>query len=321
MKLNRICFLDADTFGLDFDFSAIEKLAPLTVFGSTSAEQTLERVAGFEAVITNKVVLDESILRNAPSLKLICVAATGTNNIDLKAAESRGIHVCNAVAYSTNSVAQHCLALCLELMHKNRHRNMRARSDWSHSEVFSMVGSDFEELSSKRWGILGLGAIGSRVAELAHAFGAEVVYHSVSEGLWNTKFECVTLDELITTSDILSIHTSLRASTRYLFDKSRFNSLKQGVIFLNMARGEICEPTALLDWLRHADYGGVGLDVLEQEPPVLNHPVLLLEDPRILITPHMAWTSVQSRQRLLETIIDNIDAFQRGQLINGVRSD
>lgn len=318
MKLNRICFLDADTFGTDFDFGEINQLAPLTVYPHTCQNELAGRISGYEAVITNKVVLSERVLLNSPDLKLICVAATGTNNVDLEAASTMGIQVCNAVGYSTDSVAQHCLAVCLELIHKNRLRDEQSRLDWPKSKVFSLVGSNFSELSSKCWGILGLGAIGCRVAELASAFGSEVIYHSVSGQTTSSKFRSVSFDELLKLSDVLSIHTSLRHNTKHLFNEAAFEKLKSEVIFLNMARGDICDPVALLEWIKKGQYLGIGLDVIDQEPPSQSHSLLGFRDPRIVLTPHMAWTSIQSRQRLLQQIIDNIRSFVEGNLKNRV---
>lgn len=318
MKLNRICFLDADTFGTDFDFGEIAQLAPLTLYPHTFQEELLERISGYEVVITNKVTLGEKALMNSPNLKLICIAATGTNNVDLKVASKMGIQVCNAVGYSTHSVAQHCLAVCLELIHQNRLRDVQSRLDWPKSKVFSMVGSNFSELSSKCWGILGMGAIGCRVAELASAFGSEVIYHSVSGQKTSSRFLSVSFDELLKRSDVISIHTSLRKNTKYIFNKVAFEKLKPEVIFLNMARGDICDPVALLEWVEKGQYHGVGLDVLDQEPPSHSHPLLNLKDPRVLLTPHMAWTSIQSRRRLLQQIIDNIRSFAEGNLKNKV---
>ncbi len=315
MKLNRICFLDAATFGVDYDFNDLSKLASLTVYSHTDSEDTLERIRGFDIVITNKVVLNEAVLSKATELKLICVAATGTNNVDLQFAESRGIQVCNAVGYSTHSVAQHCMALCLELMHRNRQRNQDCLRNWSKSKVFSLVGSQFDELNSKRWGILGLGSIGSKVAQLASAFGAEVVYHSVSGQSFHSDYLSVSFEELLRTSDVLSVHTSLRSETTHLFDHQEFALMKPDVIFLNMARGQICEPHALISWLKSGEFLGVGLDVIDQEPPPNNHTLLNLGDSRVLITPHMAWTSRQSRQRLLAQIVRSIRSYQREEVL------
>ena len=310
MKHNRICFLDAATFGVNYDFSKLRELAPLTVYSSTEPQETLERIKGFDIVITNKVILDASVIARATDLKLICVAATGTNNIDLRFAESRGIQVRNATGYSTSSVAQHCLSLCLELIHKNRLRHDDCLLNWSKSKVFSMVGTDFDELSSKRWGVLGLGAIGRQVAKLASAFGAEVVYHSVSGKSSHTDYPSVSLVELLESSDVVSVHTSLREETFHLLSNKEFGILKPNVVFLNMARGQICDPLALVKWLKTSQFLGVGLDVIDQEPPSQDHALLKLNDPKIIITPHMAWTSRQSRHRLLEQMVTSIKSYQ-----------
>jgi len=310
MKQNRICFLDAETFGADYSFSELNELAPLTIYSSTEPQEILERIKGFDIVITNKVILDASVLTEASELKLICVAATGTNNIDLKFAQSRGIQVCNATGYSTHSVAQHCMSLCLELIHKNRLRHDDCLLNWPKSKVFSMVGTNFDELNSKRWGILGLGSIGKQVAKLASAFGAEVVYHSVSGRSSHTDYQSVSFGELLESSDVLSVHTSLREETFHLLSDREFDMLKSDVVFLNMARGQICDPVALLNWLKSGRFLGVGLDVIDQEPPSQDHALLHLNDPKVIITPHMAWTSRQSRHRLVEQIINSIRSYQ-----------
>ncbi len=310
MKQNRICFLDAATFGVDYDFGELSDLAPLTVHFFTEPQDTIERIRGFDIVITNKVVLDAAILAEAVDLKLICVAATGTNNVDLKFAESRGIQVCNATNYSTHSVAQHCMSLCLELIHKNRSRSKDCLRNWPKSKVFSMVGTNFDELNLKRWGILGLGSIGRQVAKLASAFGAEVVYHSVSGKASHSDYLSVSLDELLESSDVISVHTSLREETRYLFGDREFKMLKSSVVFLNLARGEICDPDALVKWLKTGHFLGVGLDVIDEEPPSVDHELLNINDSRIIVTPHMAWTSRQSRCRLLKQIIESIRSYQ-----------
>ena len=320
MKLNHICFLDAATFGVNFDFSELRRLAPVTIHSNTDPQDTLDRIKGSDIVITNKVGLDEAVLSKATELKLICVAATGTNNIDLKFADSRGIQVCNAVGYSTHSVAQHCMALCLELIHRNRQRHRDCVKNWSKAKVFSLVGSEFDELSSKRWGILGLGSIGSQVAKLACAFGSEVVYHSVSGKSYNSRYLSVSFEELLRTSDVLSVHTSLRSETMHLLNHKEFELLKPDVLFLNMARGQICEPNALITWLKSGKFLGVGLDVLDREPPSIDHALLNVRDSRLLITPHMAWTSRQSRHDLLKQIVRNIESYQREEaLVNTVR--
>ncbi|WP_237058167.1 D-2-hydroxyacid dehydrogenase [Microbulbifer sediminum] len=277
---------------------------------TTSPAQVAERIAGADVVITNKVVLDRQLIENATDLKLICVCATGTNNVDHNAAEDRGIPVRNVAGYAGASVPQHALALILGLAtrwHQYHSDVMAGR--WSQSPVFCMLDYPVMELAKKKLGIIGYGDLGRTTADLGRALGMEVL---VAESLSGEKKSGrVPLQRLLAESDVISLHCPLTAETDRLVNREFLAAMKPGTLLVNTARGGLVDEPALADALRSGHLGGAALDVLSVEPPPADHPLLAGDIPNLIITPHSAWISRESRQRLLDGVVANIREWRR----------
>ena len=305
----KIVLLDTLTFG-ETDLGGFDKLGEVVKYKTTSSEETCGRIEDADVVVTNKVVIDDGLMAAAPLLKLICVAATGMNNIDLAAAAKRGISVKNVAGYSTDSVIQHTFSMLFYLMGHSRYYDEYVKSgEWQKSPIFTNVSKPFFELKGKTWGIIGLGEIGRGVAKIATAFGAEVIYHSTSGENRNRDYLRVELGALLQNSDIITIHAPLNDATRNLIGLSELMQVKRGVYLLNLGRGGIINES---DLARAVDAREiyVGLDVLEKEPMGDPHPLMGLKNPeRLYITPHIAWASVEARERLISSIIENITDF------------
>lgn len=306
----KAVFLDAKTLGDDIDLSPIEKVCDPEVFETTTKEQLHSRIEGANIIITNKVVIDNEALDHAKALKLICVAATGMNNIDLQSAKERGITVKNVKGYSTESVAQHTFAMLFYLLHQLRYYDTYVKEGgWSKSDIFTHIQKPFWEIAVKRWGIIGLGAIGKAVAKIATAFGANVVYHSTSGNNLDAPYTHLPLERLLSTCDIVSIHAPLNAHTQNLIDKEKLALLKKGAILLNLGRGGIVNESALAQAIDTQEIYAA-LDVTEREPTESHSALLSLSHPeRLLITPHIAWTSIEARKALVGTIAGHIQSF------------
>jgi len=303
--------LDAATLGSDINLSEVEKLVKLTTYQTTNSDQTIERVKKADIIITNKVVIGKNEMVNTKCLKLICVAATGTNNIDIEEAKKRNIVVANVKNYSTEAVAQHTLSLILALQNSLINFAQESKSgNWSKSPVFTMLNHPFYELKGKKLGIIGYGTIGKRVAELAKVFGMEIMIGK-RKGVNYSDRERIDLDSLIKESDIITVHTPLSKSTRNLFATKEFEQMKRSAVIINTARGGIINETDLCNALKNKDIRAAAIDVTEYEPIPGNHPLLELDN--IIITPHIAWTSVESRKKLLEGIVQNIRMFKEGK--------
>lgn len=305
----KIVILDALTYG-DTSLAGFETLGDVTIYQTTSAEETCERVKEAEVIVTNKVVINDAVMEAAPSLKLICVAATGTNNIDHDAAARRAIAVKNVAGYSTDAVVQHTFSMLFYLMGHSRYYDQYVKNDsWQKEAVFAHIGPSFSELRDKTWGIIGLGEIGRNVARIASAFGANVCYYSTSGKNENSEYEKTTLSRLIENSDIISIHAPLNASTENLISHSELLQMKDGAVLLNLGRGGIVDEDAL-SVIIDVKPIFVGLDVLAKEPMKTPHPLLAVKHPeRLYITPHIAWTSREARERLIAATIENIEKF------------
>lgn len=305
----KIVILDALTYG-DTSLAGFETLGDVTIYQTTSAEETCERVKEAEVIVTNKVVINDAVMEAAPSLKLICVAATGTNNIDHDAAARRAIAVKNVAGYSTDAVVQHTFSMLFYLMGHSRYYDEYVKNgSWQKEAVFAHIGPSFSELRDKTWGIIGLGEIGRNVARIASAFGANVCYYSTSGKNENSEYEKTTLSRLIENSDIISIHAPLNASTENLISHSELLQMKDGVVLLNLGRGGIVDEDAL-SVIIDVKPIFVGLDVLAKEPMKTPHPLLAVKHPeRLYITPHIAWTSREARERLIAATIENIEKF------------
>lgn len=302
----KIVILDAATFG-ETDLSDFNDLGEVAVYQTTSAEETLERVKNADVIVTNKVVIDATTMDAASNLKLICVAATGMNNVDLEHAAQKEIAVKNVAGYSTDSVIQHTFSMLFYMMGHSRYYDEYVKSgEWQQSPIFTNVAKPFFELKGKKWGIIGLGEIGRGVADIAKAFGAEVVYFSTSGKNANSDYEQTTFTKLLETCDIVTIHAPLNAQTKGLIGHSELLMLKDGAVLLNLGRGGIVTESALAAIIDVKEIY-VGLDVLEKEPMSDPHPLMKVEHKeRLYITPHIAWTSVEARDRLIASVAKNI---------------
>jgi glycerate dehydrogenase len=312
-------FLDlASLAESDLDLSGLQQVLPAwQTYPATAPEQRLPRIADAEVVVTNKVVLDGPVLRAAPKLKLVCVTATGTNNIDLQAAAERGILVCNVTAYATDSVAQHVMAVMLA--HHTRlfdyHAAVR-RGDWSNSPQFCLLDYPVRELRGMTLGIVGHGELGRGVERLASAFGMQVSIAQRPGG--EPRAGRVPLQALLPRVDVLSLHVPLTEATRNLIDAAALSLMQPHALLINTARGAVVDNAALADALRNGVIGGAAMDVLDVEPPPLDHPLLADDIPNLILTPHTAWAGRQARQNVVDQTRDNIAAWLRGEPRNRV---
>ncbi len=313
----KIVILDAETIGKDIDLSLFEELGEVTVFDKTNPEQTAERIKGADAIILNKIKLDESNLNTAKNLKLICLTATGFDNVDIKYARKNGIAVCNVKGYSTDSVAQltvsMVLSLCTHLFEYDRYCKS---GGYTKSGVATHLTPVFYELSGKVWGLYGYGEIGKKVAQIAKAFGCKIL---VSKNTPTEEAECVTLTELFERSDIITLHTPLNDGTYHAVGEEVLSKVKKGAILVNVARGAIVDDEAVTKAVEDGRLGGFATDVYPVEPMTKDSPFnRILEFDNVLLTPHMAWSAYESRVRLMEEIKENIKAFLRGERRNRV---
>ena len=304
----KIVVLDAKTLG-NVHFDLLEKYGEVRIYPTTSYEERIERIEDADILITNKVIIDKEAMDAAPKLKLICVAATGMNNVDLDYAAKKGIAVKNVAGYSTESVVQHTFAMAFYLIEHLRYYDEYVKSGgWSESGLFTCIDRPFFEIFNKRWGIIGLGAIGKRVAQVAASFGCDVVYYSTSGANDDPDFKRVSLEALLSTSQIVSIHAPLNEKTKNLIGYKELELLQDGSILLNLGRGGIVNEEDLAKILEFKDIY-VGLDVTQKEPLPKDSPLLKFQNERLLITPHIAWTSIEARERLFDGIIENIEEF------------
>lgn len=318
MAKTQIVFLDAGTVDWkDQDFAPLKKLGELRTHYASSRKQILNRSSGFSHVITNKVILDRDIFKNLKGVRAVHVAATGVNNVDLNAAQEKGIAVTNVRGYSTESVVQITYTALFALASRlPEYEKAIQRGAWSRQPFFSMTSLPFHELSGKVFGIIGYGTIGKRVAEVARTLGMKVIVarlpgrkYSASEG--KNRFS---LQQLLKQADILSIHAPLSDATRNLIGAHELGCMKKTAFLLNMARGGIVEEKALVKALKRKRLAGAASDVLTQEPPSKKH--IMYNVPRLILTPHIAWASVEARTRLVEEVARNIEAFEKGRKRN-----
>jgi len=305
----KIVILDALTFG-DTDLSGFKKLGDVEVYKITSKEQTKGRITDADVIVTNKVVITDELMACAKNLKLICVAATGMNNIDLEAAKQRGIEVKNVAGYSTASVIGHTFSMLFYLIGHSRYYDEVVKSgSYSKSDIFTDVSHPFFEIKGKKWGIIGLGEIGRGVANVATAFGANLCYYSTSGNNLNGDYTRVDLDTLLKTCDIISIHAPLNEQTNNLLDYEQLLTCKEGAVVLNLGRGGIINEDAVAKIVDERDIS-FGLDVFTKEPLDSNSPLLSVKNKdRLYMTPHIAWTSVEAREKLISSIIENISSL------------
>lgn len=305
----KIVFLDRKTLGLDISIEQFNKFGDIEVYETTSPTQTIIRVKEADIVVTNKVVIDKNVMDNS-DLKLICVAATGMNNIDLEYAKEKNIEVKNVAGYSTKSVSQLTLSFVLQFVQRMDYYGNYGKSEWKKSEIFTNFEKPFFELDGKKWGIIGLGEIGRDVASIASAFGCDVSYYSTSGTNYNTNYNQLTLEELLKESDIISIHSPLNEKTRDLLNSSNLPLIKKGAIVLNLGRGGIVNEQDISDTINQGQDIYYGTDVVSREPIEESNPLLSIKDgSRLMITPHIAWGSIEARKRLLDGIEENIKSF------------
>ena len=313
----KILILDAATFGEDIDISKFNELGEVTVYAKSTKKEALERLEAVnpDAVITNKVVIGNDEMQTAPNLKIILEAATGYNNIDIECARTLRIKVANVAGYSTMSVVQHTFALFFYLYEKMRYYDDYVKSgEYSKSTIFTNFSNVFGELAGKTWGIVGLGHIGSRVADAARAFGCKVVYYSASGNTYDTEYEKVDLDTLLKESDIISIHAPLNQYTKDLFNYENLKKMKKSAYLINVGRGHIVNDADLAKALNEGEIAGAGLDVLTTEPMPADNPLLAIKDSnKLVITPHNAWATYEARVRLLDEIYNNLNSFINGE--------
>lgn len=311
----KLVVLERNSVGTDIDVSCFEKFGEVTYYPNTVAENTAERIGDADVVIANKVPLNESTLKNAANVKLICLFATGFDNVDLEYCKGRGIKVANVVKYCTPAVAQHTILLAMMLSEKIAFYDEYVKSGtYSAQDRFSNFDRAFNELEGKTWGIVGMGTIGHKVASLATAFGCKVIFYSASGKSTCTEYERVEFDTLLKKADILSLHCPLSDRTRNLINKDAFDKMKETAILVNVARGPVVNTQDLYDALMEGKIAAAGLDVLEKEPMEATNPLGQIKDStKLIITPHMSWASTESRIRLVEEVAKNIEAFVAGE--------
>lgn len=307
----KIVFLDAESFGSDADYSEFEQLGDVVKYPRTSPEEVPERIADVDVIVVNKVPVNEATISDARSLKLVCVSATGTNNLDKDYLKHRGIEWRNAAGYSTESVAQHTFAMLFYLMEDLRYYDDYVKNgSYASSSLFTHFGIPFHELGSVTWGILGLGAIGRRVADIAGMFGAKVIYYSASGSPAQEGYRQVDFDTLLAESDILSIHAPLNEYTENIMNADAFRKMKSDAILLNLGRGPIINEADLADALNSGEIRAAGLDVLSVEPMAKNSPLFEVHDKtKLFITPHVAWAAVEARQKLMKIVAGQIKEY------------
>lgn len=307
----KIVFLDAKSIGDDIDLTGFDKLGEVVKYGFSTAEQAAERTKDADVVIVNKVPVNETSIGNAEHLKLVCVTATGTNNLDKDYLAQRGIAWRNVAGYSTETVAQHTFALLFYLMEKLRYYDDYVKSGkYINDTVFTHFSNVFHDLNGMTWGIIGLGNIGRRVADIAKMFGCHVIYYSTSGKNNQEGYERVDFDTLLKTSDIVSVHAPLNEDTENLMNREAFAKMKKSAIFLNLGRGPIVSEQDLADALKEGTIAAAGLDVLCAEPMREDNPLRGIKDSdKLIITPHIAWASVEARTRLMNIILGQVAEY------------
>lgn len=316
----RIVMLERGSVGRDVSVDCIKELGELTIYFNTSEEEVAERVKNVEIIIANKSPLNERTLKDAAGVRLICELATGFDNVDLEYCKKRGIKVVNVVNYSTAAVAQHTFALCFYILEKLRHYDDYVKSgEYGAQSGFSNFDIPFTELEGKVWGIAGMGNIGKRVAAIAEAFGCRVIFYSASGNSTCTDYERVGLETLLKESDFLSLHCPLSEKTRNMINLEALRKMKNTAILINVARGPVVNDRDLYTALTEDMIAGAGLDVTGTEPMRNENPLSKIKDSgKLIITPHLAWASIEARNRVVEETYKNIEAFLNGKDRNSV---
>lgn len=301
----------------DLSWKDLESMGNLTVYERTMPSEVYERAKDSEVILTNKVVLDGDMLRKLPKLKYIGILATGINVVDVDEAHKLGITVTNVPAYSTMSVAQNVFALLLAFTNSSEHYSDEFhRGEWSRCPDFCFVNTDLTELAGKRFGIIGYGSIGHAVGRIASAFGMEVCASSSKPQEEIPEVLKMSIDEIFSTCDVVSLHCPLAEDTYHLADARRIGSMKPDAILINTARGPLVDEEALAEALKTGKIRGAGLDVLGQEPPTADNP--LIGAPRCIVTPHISWATKEARKRLIDIAVENLRAYLAGSPKNRV---
>ena len=305
----KLVILDRRSLGNDVDVSIFDKFGEVISYDLTKENETLERVKDADIVITNKVLITKEHMDNS-KMKLICITATGTNNVDLAYAKEKGIPVKNVAGYSSSSVAQVAFSMIFYFVTKlNYYKNYVDEGNWQKSELFTHIDAPFFELDGKRVGVIGLGDIGRNFAKKASAFGCEVVYYSTSGKNSNSEYKRVELDELLKTSDIISIHCPLNDDTKDLLNYENMKTIKDGAILLNLGRGGIINEADLAKIIDEKEIY-CGIDVVSVEPILESNPLLKVKNKeRLLLTPHIGWASIEARTKLISLVASNIKEF------------
>ena len=305
----KLVLLDRDTLG-DVNLEPLKEFGELITYPYTLPEDTVNRSLEADIVITNKVVFNKEVLEQLPNLKMIAITATGMNNVDLEYAKQKGIVVKNVSGYSTNSVVQHTFMLALALIGKLRYYSEYvSKGAWSKSPIFTHLEVPFFEVANKKWGVIGLGTIGKEVAKVASVFGANVSYYATSGVIHNKDYPHKSLEDLLRSSDIISIHAPLNKNTQNLISKDELALMKDGAVLINVGRGGIVDESALAKAIDNKNIL-VGLDVTKSEPIEANNPLLKVKNrDNLIITPHIAWGSKEARERLMKGVANNIREF------------
>ncbi len=313
----KITFLDASTIGSDVDLSLFEKYGELRVYGSTTQEEFVDHVADSEVIIVNKLKVGRYNLPACRKVRLICVTATGFDNIDTEYCRENGIAVCNVVGYSTQNVAQLTVAMVLSLIcHLTEYNRSVTDGSYTRGGVANILKPVYHEIFGKTWGIVGYGNIGKQVGVVAKALGCRVLVYKRTpiDGE-----ECVDIDTICRKSDIISVHTPLNDATRGLISSERIAMMKNDAIIVNVARGAVCDEAAIAEAILEGKLGGVGVDVYSKEPFGEDHPMARIAGlDNVILTPHMAWGSYEARVRCCEEIVLNIESFINGERRNRI---
>ncbi len=317
----KIVILERNSVGPDISVDCLSELGEVVAYPNTvSVEEVRQRVADADIIVCNKSPMNEESLKDAPHVKLICEFATGYDNCDVVYTRSRGIPVCNVAGYCTEMVAQHTFTLALALSQKLAHYDDYVKSGaYSAQDRFSNFDVPFYEMAGKTWGIVGMGNIGQRVARIAEALGCHVIFTSVTGKSKVTEYEQVDKEELLQRSDFLSLHCPLSDLTRNYIDGPALSKMKKSAVLINVARGPVVDNDALYEALVEEQIMAAGLDVIREEPLRESNPLSKFKDSnRLIITPHLAWGSVEARERCVRGVYENIKAFQAGTPIHVV---
>ncbi len=313
----KIVVLDAKTLGDDCDISVLKKAGALSLYDTTAPRDVEKRIKDADVVVINKIKLNETNLSKASNLKLICLTATGYDNVDTAYCRTRKIGICNVAGYSTNSVCQITVAMAMTLMcHISEYRTYVVDGRYTKSGVANYLKPVYHEFYGKTWGIVGLGNIGKAVAKVAEALGCRVICHKTTP---DKEYETLPLNELLEKSDIVSLHVPLSDKTRHMINRENIKLMKKEAILINVARGAVCDEEAICNAVKEGLIAGIGIDVYSSEPFGADSPYNeVLNMPNVCLLPHMAWGAFESRQRCINEVLENINAFFKGEIKNRV---